>query len=87
MRRFAAALVVSGAVAVAAPAASASAPPGSPGCFGDFVSFFAQNPEQNPIGPTPTLGAFVSATAQASVPYGQTQIPFFKSVAPFFGCN
>ena len=88
MRRFAVALVVTGAVAATAPAvASASAPPGGAGCFGDFVSFYAQNPEQIPIGPSPTLGAFISTTAQASVPYGQTQVPFFKSVAPAFGCN
>jgi hypothetical protein len=51
------------------------------------VSFYAQNPEQIPIGPSPTLGAFVSTTAQASVPYGQTQIPGFKAAAPAFGCN
>ena len=88
MRRLAAVLAVTGVVAAVAPAvASASAPPGGPGCYGDFVSFYAQNPEQIPIGPSPTLGAFVSTTAQASVPYGQTQVPFFKSVAPSFGCN
>ncbi len=88
MRRFAAAVVVTGAIAAAAPAvAPAAAPPGGPGCFGDFASYYAQNPMQIPIGPSPTLGAFISRTAQSSVPYGQTQVPCFKSVAPGFGCN
>ena len=75
-------------VLATAPAALADAPPGPRGCFGDFVSYYAQNPGQIALGPSPTLGAFISTTAQSSVPYGQTEVPFFKGIAPnISGCQ
>ena len=70
------------AVAVAATAALAlgtttTASASTPGCFGGFVSFFAQDP---PVG-TSNLGEFVSESARAPGPFGQDDIPFFKSLA------
>ena len=54
---------------------SASADPlGSPGCFGQFVSGFAQ---------TGAVGGVVSGLAPNSVPYGQTTIPGLKTA----GCG
>ena len=70
-------------MAVAATAAlalgtSTTASASTPGCFGGFVSFFAQNP---PLGEGTNLGEFVSETASAPGSFGQEDIPFYKSMA------
>jgi hypothetical protein len=73
-----AALAVAGALAAIMPGpASAS---GNPGCFGQFVSFYAQNPGAiDP--PAANLGEFVSASASGPGAFGQVDVPFFKSMA------
>lgn len=78
MRRFAVAVVATASLAVGMPASASAAPSGSPGCYGQFVSSYAQNPGL--LGAT-NLGQFVSSNAQVAVPFGQTDIPFYKSLA------
>jgi hypothetical protein len=74
MRRIAAAAC---AVALLGLGASGTASAASPGCFGHFVSSFAQTPPEG----ASNLGQFVSADARASVPFGQNNIPVYKSDA------
>ena len=52
----------------------------SPGCFGQFVSFYAQNPGAiNP--PAANLGQFVSGAARGPGAFGQVDVPIFKDMA------
>ena len=65
-------------VSVAVGSAGA-APAGAqePGCFGALVSTNAHQPASGAA----NLGQFVSPLAQTVRPFGQIEVPFFKSVA------
>jgi hypothetical protein len=67
-------LLVGAALAIGVSGNASADPLGSSGCFGQFVSGFAQ---------TGALGGVLSAKATNpnSVPYGQTTVPKFKTVA------
>jgi hypothetical protein len=79
MRRWSlAALAVACVLAAIMPGtASATA---NPGCFGHFVSFFAQNPGAI-VPPSANLGEFVSGAASGPGAFGQNDVPVFKSMA------
>jgi hypothetical protein len=64
--------------------ASASPPPGEPGCTGDLVSSIAQNPQL--VGSS-NLGEVIDNVAHTSQPLGTTFIPFVKEIAPLVGCD
>ena len=77
-RRMLVSLAMAGALATAVPAgASAQGPPPEPGCFGAFVSSFAQEPPA----PFANLGEEVSGFAKAPGPFGRTILPEFKRLA------
>lgn len=73
MRRIAVAAVTAALLALGSGTASA----GTPGCFGNFVSFYAQNPAFG----AQNLGEYVSGVASGPGAFGQTAIPFYKSIA------
>ncbi|MEA2211588.1 MAG: hypothetical protein QOF83_1536 [Solirubrobacteraceae bacterium] len=78
MRRLAVALLAAASLVVGIPASASAGPSGSPGCYGQFVSSYAQNPAL--LGAS-NLGQFVSTSAQTAVPFGQTSIPLYKTLA------
>jgi hypothetical protein len=67
--------VVAAALAVSMPGAASA---NSPGCFGQFVSSFAQNPAA--LGAS-NLGQFISGAARLPGPFGQDLIPVIKGIA------
>jgi hypothetical protein len=73
VRRIAVAAMTAALLALGSGTASAD----TPGCFGQFVHYYAQNP---PFGGD-NLGEFVGGTASGPSNFGQDDMPFYKSLA------
>ena len=90
MKKRVAGVAASCSLVLALMSAPAGAATGQPGCFGDFASFFAQNPQAFAafgLGTFANLGQFVKSQAQLPGPYGRLAIPVFKTDASILGCE
>jgi hypothetical protein len=72
MKNVGLALLACAALGIGVSGSAFADPLSGPGCFGQFVCGFAQ---------TGAVGGLVSGLAPNTVPYGQTTIPGFKSLA------